>query len=115
VGPSGIGLAVAEKVALQGADVVIVSSNAERVQEAIRSIGSLRASEGRREGSRTITRIGFPLLRTFPRTWRPICPEGVVMTIMASPKISRLRNQLGRVAQKMLVDYKYLLSKLEAE
>src|SRR6266478_243844 len=38
-GSSGIGLAVAEKVALQGADVVIVSSNAERVQEAIRSIG----------------------------------------------------------------------------
>ena len=38
-GSSGIGLAVAEKVALQGADVVILSSNAERVQEAIRSIG----------------------------------------------------------------------------
>src|SRR6266700_3673470 len=38
-GSSGIGLAVAEEVALQGADVVIVSTNAERVQEAIRSIG----------------------------------------------------------------------------
>ena len=38
-GSSGIGLAVAEEVALKGADVVIVSSNAERVQEAIRSIG----------------------------------------------------------------------------
>jgi NAD(P)-dependent dehydrogenase (short-subunit alcohol dehydrogenase family) len=38
-GSSGIGFAVAEKVALQGADVVIVSSNAERVEEAIRSIG----------------------------------------------------------------------------
>jgi NAD(P)-dependent dehydrogenase (short-subunit alcohol dehydrogenase family) len=38
-GSSGIGLAVAEKVALQGAEVVIVSSNAERVQEAIKSIG----------------------------------------------------------------------------
>jgi NAD(P)-dependent dehydrogenase (short-subunit alcohol dehydrogenase family) len=38
-GSSGIGLAVAEQVALQGAEVVIVSSDAERVQEAIRSIG----------------------------------------------------------------------------
>jgi NAD(P)-dependent dehydrogenase (short-subunit alcohol dehydrogenase family) len=38
-GSSGIGFAVAEKVGLQGADVVIVSSNAERVEEAIRSIG----------------------------------------------------------------------------
>ena len=38
-GSSGIGLAVAEEAASQGADVVIVSSNAERVQEAIKSIG----------------------------------------------------------------------------
>jgi NAD(P)-dependent dehydrogenase (short-subunit alcohol dehydrogenase family) len=38
-GSSGIGLAVAEEVAAQGAEVIIVSSNAERVQEAIRSIG----------------------------------------------------------------------------
>ena len=38
-GSSGIGLAVAEKVALQGAKVVIVSSNAERLQGAIKSIG----------------------------------------------------------------------------
>src|SRR5258707_4394978 len=38
-GSSGIGLAAAEKAALQGAEVVIVSSNAERVQEAIQSIG----------------------------------------------------------------------------
>jgi len=38
-GSSGIGLAVAEEAALQGAEVVIVSSKAERVQEAIRSIG----------------------------------------------------------------------------
>jgi NAD(P)-dependent dehydrogenase (short-subunit alcohol dehydrogenase family) len=38
-GSSGIGLAVAEEAALQGADVVIVSSKAERVQEAIRAIG----------------------------------------------------------------------------
>ena len=38
-GSSGIGLAVAEQVALQGAEVVIVSSDAERAQEAIRSIG----------------------------------------------------------------------------
>jgi NAD(P)-dependent dehydrogenase (short-subunit alcohol dehydrogenase family) len=37
-GSSGIGLAVAEKAALQGAEVVIVSSNAERVQEAVKSL-----------------------------------------------------------------------------
>src|SRR5246500_4875507 len=38
-GSSGIGLAVAEEAASQGADVMIVSSKAERVQEAIQSIG----------------------------------------------------------------------------
>jgi len=37
-GSSGIGLAVAEEAASQGAEVVIVSSNAGRVQEAIQSI-----------------------------------------------------------------------------
>ena len=35
-GSSGIGLAVAKEAASQGANVVIVSSNAGRVQEAIR-------------------------------------------------------------------------------
>jgi NAD(P)-dependent dehydrogenase (short-subunit alcohol dehydrogenase family) len=38
-GSSGIGLAVAEEAASRGADVVIVSSSAARVQEAIKSIG----------------------------------------------------------------------------
>jgi len=38
-GSSGIGLAVAEQAASQGAKVVIASSNAERVQKAIQSIG----------------------------------------------------------------------------
>ena len=38
-GSSGIGLAVAEQASSQGADVVIVSSNSERVQEATKSIG----------------------------------------------------------------------------
>ena len=38
-GSSGIGLAVAKEAASHGADVVIVSSKAERVQEAIESIG----------------------------------------------------------------------------
>src|SRR5258708_1245866 len=38
-GSSGIGLAVAEEVALQGVEVVIVSSNAARVQETIEPIG----------------------------------------------------------------------------
>ena len=37
-GSSGIGLAVAEEATSQGAEVVIISSNAERVQEAIQSI-----------------------------------------------------------------------------
>jgi len=38
-GSSGIGLAVAEQAASQGAKVVIVSSNAERVQKAIKAVG----------------------------------------------------------------------------
>src|SRR5882724_8578277 len=38
-GSSGIGLAVAEQAAEQGAKVVIVSSTAERVQKAVESIG----------------------------------------------------------------------------
>ena len=38
-GSSGIGLAVAEESASRGAEVMIVSSSAERVQEAIKAIG----------------------------------------------------------------------------
>ena len=38
-GTSGIGLAVAEQAASQGAKVVIASSNAERVQKAIKAVG----------------------------------------------------------------------------
>lgn len=38
-GSSGIGLAVAEQAASRGAEVVIVSSNAERLQKAIESVG----------------------------------------------------------------------------
>jgi NAD(P)-dependent dehydrogenase (short-subunit alcohol dehydrogenase family) len=38
-GSSGIGLAVAQQAAEQGAKVVIVSSNAERIQKAVESIG----------------------------------------------------------------------------
>jgi NAD(P)-dependent dehydrogenase (short-subunit alcohol dehydrogenase family) len=38
-GSSGIGLAVAQLAAAQGAEVVIASSNAERVQKAVESIG----------------------------------------------------------------------------
>jgi NAD(P)-dependent dehydrogenase (short-subunit alcohol dehydrogenase family) len=42
-GSSGIGLAVAEEAASHGAEVIIVSSKAERVQEAIKSIeGNVR-------------------------------------------------------------------------
>ncbi len=44
-GSSGIGLAVAEQVALEGAEVVIVSSSAERVQQAIKSIGGKARGE----------------------------------------------------------------------
>jgi NAD(P)-dependent dehydrogenase (short-subunit alcohol dehydrogenase family) len=39
-GSSGIGLAVAEQAASQGAKLVIASSNAERVQKAIESLGA---------------------------------------------------------------------------
>ena len=38
-GSSGIGLAVAKQAALQGANVVIASSSAERVQKAVESVG----------------------------------------------------------------------------
>ena len=38
-GSSGIGLAVAEQAASQGAKIVIASSNAERVQKAVESVG----------------------------------------------------------------------------
>jgi NAD(P)-dependent dehydrogenase (short-subunit alcohol dehydrogenase family) len=38
-GSSGIGLAVAEQAASQGAKIVIASSNAERVQQAVESVG----------------------------------------------------------------------------
>ena len=38
-GSSGIGLAVAEHALSQGADVVVVSSNPERVQKAVQSLG----------------------------------------------------------------------------
>lgn len=38
-GSSGIGLAVAPSAAAMGADVVIASSNPERVQQAITTIG----------------------------------------------------------------------------
>jgi NAD(P)-dependent dehydrogenase (short-subunit alcohol dehydrogenase family) len=38
-GSSGIGLAVAQQAALQGAEVVIASSNQERVQTAVESVG----------------------------------------------------------------------------
>ena len=38
-GSSGIGLAVAEEAVSQGAEVVIVSSNAARVQGAVKSVG----------------------------------------------------------------------------
>ena len=44
-GSSGIGLAVAEKVALLGAEVVIVSSNAQRVQAGI-EVATVRALDG---------------------------------------------------------------------
>lgn len=38
-GSSGIGLAVAEQASSQGANVVIVSSNSERVQKAVQTVG----------------------------------------------------------------------------
>ena len=44
-GSSGIGLAVAEQAALEGAEVVIVSSSAERVQQATKSIGGKARGE----------------------------------------------------------------------
>ena len=45
-GSSGIGLAVAEQAAAQGAKVVVASSNAERLQKAIASIGGDAEGQG---------------------------------------------------------------------
>ena len=60
-GSSGIGLAVAKEAASQGANVVIVSSKAERVQEAIRSVGEMYV--GRRLTCR-MKRLWKAFLRT---------------------------------------------------
>ncbi len=38
-GSSGIGLAVAEQASLQGANVVVVSSNPDRIQKAVQTLG----------------------------------------------------------------------------
>src|SRR5271170_5247427 len=43
-GSSGIGLAVAEQVAALGAEVVIASSNAQRVQSAVKGLGGGKAA-----------------------------------------------------------------------
>ena len=45
-GSSGIGLAVAEQAASQGAKIVIASSNAERVQKAVEPFGGSGAANG---------------------------------------------------------------------
>jgi NAD(P)-dependent dehydrogenase (short-subunit alcohol dehydrogenase family) len=62
-GSSGIGLAIAEEAASRGADVVIVSSNAERVQEAVKSTGGNARGEAvdvsdDKEVERFFTNIG---------------------------------------------------------
>jgi NAD(P)-dependent dehydrogenase (short-subunit alcohol dehydrogenase family) len=44
-GSSGIGLAVAQQAAAQGAQIVVASSNPDRVQEAVQTVGA--ATEGR--------------------------------------------------------------------
>jgi len=48
-------------------------------------------------GSRTMTRMGAPLLRRFARTWWPISPVGAVMTIILSS--SSGSRPLGSLAQ----------------
>lgn len=45
-GSSGIGLAVAQQAASQGAEVVIVSSNAERIQKAVECLGDRGRAQG---------------------------------------------------------------------
>jgi hypothetical protein len=57
----------------------------------------------------------FPAVEDIPENLAADLPRRSGDDDHGFPKISRLRNQLGRVSQKMLVGYKYLLSKLEAE
>src|ERR1700689_1766193 len=68
-GSSGIGLAVAEEAASQGAEVVIVSSKAERVQEAIQSIGGGAQGQAvmsrRKRLSKAFSRTLVPLITWF--------------------------------------------------
>src|SRR5215467_13148070 len=69
-GSSGIGLAVAEQAASQGAKVVIASSNAERVQKAIKAVGGEAkglATLPRSFGSK-ITELDWSLRRS--SAWR---------------------------------------------
>ena len=56
-GSSGIGLAVAEQAESQGAKVVIASSNAERVEKALHSLG------GNAQGTRLIFQTNEPSRR----------------------------------------------------
>ena len=64
-GSSGIGLAVADHAASQGADVVIVSSKAERVQEAVKSIGGKARGEAVDVSDETAVESFFAKLGAF--------------------------------------------------
>ena len=64
-GSSGIGLAVAEEAASQGAEVVIVSSNAARVQGAVKSVG------GKAQG-RAVDVSDEKAMKAFSRTLVPL-------------------------------------------
>src|ERR1700757_2589421 len=89
-GSSGIGLAVAEEVASQGADVVIVSSKAERVQEAIQSIG--RGARARWLTSRT-KRLWRAFSRTLARSITWCSPQVTACSCTSSPiRISSRRD-----------------------
>ena len=63
-GSSGIGLAVAQQVAEQGAQPVIASSNAERVQKAVASVG------GKAEGH-TLDLSDETSIELFFGNWEP--------------------------------------------
>jgi NAD(P)-dependent dehydrogenase (short-subunit alcohol dehydrogenase family) len=74
-GSSEIGLAVAQQAATQGAMVVIVSSNAERVQKAVDCIS------GEAQGRRPTSRTKEPL--------QPSLPNLAVSMIWSSPPAIR--------------------------
>src|SRR2546430_2257385 len=77
-GSSGIGLAVAEQAASQGASVIIASSSAERVQKAVESIGGEAQGQAvdvsdERAVARSFPSLALSIIWYSPRATACIC------------------------------------------